>query len=75
VSHKTRAVLLHQLGLVHRVLVQGDGSDGTGCGQNLYNVPRVPVRPVQVIVYHLEQCQLPGCWEPGRWKRFLEGTA
>lgn len=71
---KTRAVLLNQLGLVHRVLIQGDGSDGTACGQNLYSIPRVPVRPVQALVYHLDACQLPGCWGPGMWSKFMEGT-
>lgn len=70
---KTRAVLLTREGLVHRVLIQSDGTDGTGCGQRYQR--GAPVRAVQVIVYHLDECQLPGCWEPNRWKKFVEDTS
>lgn len=70
----TRAVLLSRTGNVHRVIVQGDGADGTGCGMKFAKGRYVYVRPVQALVYHLGECQTPGCWTVnGSWRRFLEG--
>lgn len=73
---KTRAVLLTRAGLVHRVLIQPDGSDGTGCGVKyaIKHMQAVPVTPLQALVYHLEGCQSTECWKPGGWKVFVEGV-